>query len=212
MTAPTQTDKSAGPLPVSDLRKELRARRRSLSVARRLANSEAATDHLIRSGIFLRYRSIAVYQACDGELDPAPLAGIGFRFGKKLYLPVLRHDGKQALWFVEYRPDDVMQKNRFGIGEPMGVKRRCIAPWALDLILVPLVGFDQLGNRMGMGGGYYDRTLAFLKHREHWYRPKLIGMAHECQRLSNMNVRSWDVPLDGVVTEAGLHLRVKKTI
>ena len=206
MGTPTQTGTSADTLSASDLRKELRARRRNLSVSSQLANSRAAANHLLRSGIFLRYRSIALYQACDGELDPSPVANIGFKYGKKIYLPVLRHDKKQALWLVEHRPGEAMQKNRFGINEPMALEQRRIAPWGLDLILLPLVGFDLLGNRIGMGGGYYDRTLAFLRHRKHWRRPTLIGMAHECQRLPSINAHSWDIPLDGIVSEAGLHL------
>jgi len=206
MAALIQTALSTDGLSASDLRKALRARRRSLSVARQLANSKAAATHLIRSGIFLRYRSIAIYHACDGELDPSPLASFGFAYRKKIYLPVLRQDKKQALWFVEYRPGDAMKKNRFGISEPMAVKQQRIAPWGLDLILLPLVGFDLQGNRMGMGGGYYDRTLAFLKRRTHWHRPTLIGMAHDCQRLPKLKTHSWDIPLDGVVSETGLYL------
>jgi 5-formyltetrahydrofolate cyclo-ligase len=212
MVASTQTDTSTDALSASDLRKELRDRRRNLSVARRLANSKAAARHLIRSGIFLRYRSIALYQACDGELDPSAVANIGFRYGKKIYLPALRRDNKQALWLVEYRPGEAMLKNRFGINEPMAIKQRRIAPWGVDLILLPLVGFDLQGNRIGMGGGYYDRTLAFLRHRKHWRSPTLIGMAHECQRLPRINAHAWDIPLDGIVSEAGLHLVSKKTI
>lgn len=196
----------------AEIRRDLRVRRRTLSAATQLANSNAAAGHLIRSGIFLRYRSIAIYQASDGEIDPSPVARIGFEHKIKMYLPVLRKDTKQALWFVEYRPGEAMLKNRFGISEPMTVKRRCIAPWALDLILLPLVGFDLQGNRMGMGGGYYDRTLAFLKYRKYWHRPTLIGMAHDCQCLPNMNARAWDIPLDGIVSETGLHIVNKKTI
>ena len=212
MTVSIQTNVSNDGLCASGLRKELRAKRRSLSKARQLANSEAAAAHLIHSGVLLRYRSIATYQASDGELDPSPLANIGFECGKKMYLPVLRHDKKRALWFVEYRPGDGMWKNRFGISEPIAVKQRRIAPWGLDLILMPLVGFDLQGNRMGMGGGYYDRTLAYLKRRSHWHRPTLIGMAHECQRLLYINTQSWDIPLDGIVSENGLYLVNKKTI
>ncbi|MCP4288545.1 MAG: 5-formyltetrahydrofolate cyclo-ligase [Gammaproteobacteria bacterium] len=189
----------------------MRARRRALSSATQLANSKAAAGHLIRWGIFLRYSSIALYLANDGELDPSQVASAGFKYRKTMYLPVLRHDNKKALWFIEYQPGEIMLKNRFGIKEPNISQQKRISPWGLDLILLPLVGFDQRGNRIGMGGGYYDRTLSFLNYRRHWRRPTLIGMAHECQRLSIVNTHSWDIPLDGVVSEAGLHLVDKKT-
>jgi len=195
----------------AELRKTLRATRRSLSRAEQLSNSKAAAKHLIRSGLFLRSKTVAIYLAQDGEIDPAPLARSGFEYGKKIYLPVLRQDGKKALWFAEFRPGEQMSKNRFGIDEPAAVRDRT-SPSELDLILLPLVGFDRNGNRIGMGGGYYDRTLAYMKNRKHWHRPKLIGMAHECQRLSSIQFRSWDIPLDGVVSESGLFLFVKKTI
>lgn len=194
----------------NELRKALRAARRSLPKASQLANSKTAAKHLIRSGLFLRHKTIAIYLARDGELDPAPLAKAGFEHGKKIYLPVLRQDGKRALWFVAFRPGERMIKNRFGIDEPAAIKQR-IPPFGLDLIMLPLVGFDLAGNRLGMGGGYYDRTLAYLKNRNHWRRPKLIGMAHECQRLISIQIRSWDIPLDGIVSEAGLHMISKKT-
>ncbi|MCB1763105.1 MAG: 5-formyltetrahydrofolate cyclo-ligase [Gammaproteobacteria bacterium] len=190
----------------NQLRHQLRERRRSLSRAEQTANAEAAAGHLIRWGIFLRYQSIALYHACDGELDPSPIIHRGFSYGKKLYLPVLRGGNKNALWFVPHHPEQRMWKNRFGIDEPDSGRNGRIAPWGLDLILLPLVGFDQLGNRLGMGGGFYDRTLAFLKWRSHWHRPTLIGMAHDCQRLQKIEAHSWDIPLDGIVSESGLQL------
>jgi 5-formyltetrahydrofolate cyclo-ligase len=79
--------------------------------------------------------------------------------------------------------------------------------WTLDLMLVPLVGFDGACNRIGMGGGFYDRTLAYLRRRRHWRRPRLIGIAHECQRVDRIDPRPWDIPLDAVVTEQGVYRR-----
>lgn len=202
---------SPGNLPAAKIRRILRTKRRALSAARQQANSKAAAGHLIRSGILLRCRSIATYQASDGEIDPSPIVQFGFEHKIKMYLPVLRQNRKQALWFVEHRPGEAMLKNRFGINEPMTIKRRCIVPWALDLMLLPLVGFDLQGNRIGMGGGYYDRTLAFLNYRKYWHRPTLIGMAHDCQRLPTIDARAWDIPLDGILSESGLHIVNKKT-
>jgi 5-formyltetrahydrofolate cyclo-ligase len=75
----------------------------------------------------------------------------------------------------------------------------------LDVILMPLVAFDGQGNRLGMGAGYYDRTLAFLRHRRHWRKPRIIGLAYEFQRMPALPAEPWDVPLDGIITEAGFY-------
>ena len=102
---------------------------------------------------------------------------------------------------------DRLVRNRFGIPEPSLRQHRIALPWALDVILVPLVGFDSACRRLGMGGGFYDRTLGFLRHRTHWRRPTLIGLAHECQRVAELEAQPWDVPLDMVVTEKRVYVR-----
>ncbi len=127
------------------------------------------------------------------------------RYRKRSYLPVLRKIGDNRLHFCEYRPGDALLHNRFRIREPDPRHRGLTPPWGLDLILMPLVGFDADGGRLGMGGGFYDRTLAFLRQRRLWRRPRLIGIAHACQRVAQLPTRPWDIPLDGVVTEQGFH-------
>ena len=97
-----------------------------------------------------------------------------------------------------------MRRGDFGIQEPAGGPIR--AARNLDIILTPLVAFDSAGNRIGMGGGYYDRTFAFLKRRTTWRKPKLIGIAFGLQEVDAVPVDTWDVPLDGILTEKGLVL------
>jgi 5-formyltetrahydrofolate cyclo-ligase len=162
-------------------------------------------SRLGRSRLFLNSRSIALYLPADGEMDTAPLLALARRLKRRCFLPVLRGAPHYSLWFAEYRPGDPLRPNRFGILEPALGRRKILPAWGLDLILLPLVGFDQAGNRLGMGGGYYDRTLAFLHRRLHWRRPRLIGLAHECQRVERLAAKPWDVPLDGVATEACIH-------
>jgi 5-formyltetrahydrofolate cyclo-ligase len=118
---------------------------------------------------------------------------------------VLRAHPRQKLWFIEHREGERLTRNRFGIPEPALRHRRIALPWALDLILVPLVGFDVQCRRLGMGGGFYDRTLAYLRQRRYWRRPRLVGLAHECQRVERLDSRPWDVPLDMVVTEERIY-------
>ena len=80
-------------------------------------------------------------------------------------------------------------------------RKQQVKAWRLDLVLVPLVGFDPQGNRLGMGGGFYDRTFAYRGRRKHTSRPCLIGLAHECQRVEHLPCAGWDIPLDGVITD-----------
>lgn len=157
--------------------------------------------------LFFRSRRIATYWASDGELDPAPLVALAQSFRKRWFFPVLRPHPQRKLWFVCRAEGEPLFRNRFGIPEPSLRQHRIVLPWALDLILVPLVGFDGACRRLGMGGGYYDRTLGYLRHRTVWRRPTLIGLAHECQRVVELPVRPWDVPLDMVVTEKQIYVR-----
>ena len=186
------------------LRRRLRAERRKLSmVHRRYAARAVARHHAVHRLLGSRSR-IACYLANDGELDPQPLIRWLRRTGRDCYLPVLNRRRGGAMCFAAARANSCMVPNRYGIPEPVVAPRRCLAARDLDLILLPLVGFDERGNRIGMGGGFYDRTLAFLGHRHPWRRPLLIGLAYEFQRLPTIATRAWDIPLDGVITEAGL--------
>ena len=97
--------------------------------------------------------------------------------------------------------------NEFGIPEPLLRSRRVTAITRLDLVLTPLVGFDEQGNRLGMGGGFYDRSFAYLRQRQRWRKPHLLGVAFELQNCEQgLPHQQWDVPLDGVVTESGVRM------
>ncbi len=165
---------------------------------------------LRRDFTFQRARRIAAYWPADGELDPRPLMHQARKRGKAVYLPVLRRGARShpvSLRFARDLPGRRMRENRFGIPEPTLRGRDLRPARQLDVLLVPLVGFDADGNRIGMGGGFYDRTLAYLKARRHWRRPRLIGIAHDCQRLVRIEPRPWDVPLDTVATEKRIYRR-----
>lgn len=134
-------------------------------------------------------------------MDLSPLMERLRSMGKRLYLPVI-HGSR--LWFLPFDAGTPLTRNRFGIAEPtVPPSARCL-PQALDVVLTPLVAFDDHGRRLGMGGGYYDRTFAYLLKRRRWTRPRLIGIAHNLQRIPVLPAREWDVPLHGVATETGL--------
>jgi 5-formyltetrahydrofolate cyclo-ligase len=159
------------------------------------------------SRLLTRARHIAVYWPSDGELDPWPVVDRMRGCRRRWYLPVLRPHTAFRLWFVRYRPGDRLRANRYGIPEPIRRRRDIHSASGLDAVLMPLVGFDAQCNRVGMGAGFYDRSLAFLRGRLHWRRPRLIGLAHECQLVERLDPRPWDVPLDAVVTEERVYRR-----
>jgi 5-formyltetrahydrofolate cyclo-ligase len=193
--------------PSARLRRELRAARRSLPPAEQRRHARKAARLLGKHGTFLRAGRLGAYWPSDGELDPRPLLRLAQARHKRCLLPVLRPHPKKKLWFVCYLPGDALKENIYGIPEPRMRNRRIRLPFHLDLLLVPLVGFDARCNRLGMGGGYYDRTLAHLRRCQSWRRPRLIGVAHECQRVESLEPSPWDVPLDLVVTEERIYAR-----
>lgn len=180
------------------LRGQLRQKRRALGDhAQQIASSQLLKQ--LRTHLWFRKsRHIALYLANDGEIDPAQLACWCRQQGKTLYLPVLHPFRYGELAFYPWHQDSTLIPNRFGIPEPARTPHRPM--WALDLILLPLVGFDANGNRMGMGGGFYDRTLSTLP-RHPGSGPRLMGLAHECQRVDRLPIASWDIPLHGIQSD-----------
>lgn len=162
-------------------------------------------DHLAHCRYIQAAQRIAFYYPQGNEVDLLPLIEYAWASNKQVYLPVLglRYTGQ--LWFVPYEADDELYLNRFGIPEPVHDRRhRRTKLRELDAILMPLVAFDKNGNRIGMGGGFYDRTLANLQVTNGWQRPKRIGIAYSLQQVDNINGEKWDIPLHAVATEQGI--------
>jgi 5-formyltetrahydrofolate cyclo-ligase len=181
-----------------DLRRRLRDARRGLVPQVRRAAAEAAAAHVLALPVYKHARRVAAYMAVDAELDPEPFIGRARADGKEVYLPVLA--GEQFLHFQAYAAGTPLRPNRYRIPEPVNDPKTALRPAYLDLVLAPLVAFDVRGHRLGMGGGYYDRSFAFLKDARA-KGPALIGLAYECQKLAALPAESWDVPLVGVATE-----------
>ncbi|ROR34721.1 5-formyltetrahydrofolate cyclo-ligase [Inmirania thermothiophila] len=186
------------------LRRRLRAARRALAGAERARRDAAIVRALAVSAPFRYARRIALYLAHDGEPDLAGLLRRAWAAGKLCCLPVLAPPPRGGLLFAPFGPDTTLVRNRFGIPEPAHVA--AVPAASLDLVLAPLVGFDPAGHRLGMGGGFYDRALAFLRRDRLRSRPRVIGVAYACQEVPALPARPWDVPLHGVVTEQGLRL------
>ncbi|MFB3087409.1 MAG: 5-formyltetrahydrofolate cyclo-ligase, partial [Acidiferrobacterales bacterium] len=113
--------------------------------------------------------------------------------------------------FAPAAPGTVLVANHFGILEPAAGRRDLVRAQKLDLILLPLVGFDPRGNRLGVGAGFYDRTLAILRHRKHWRKPHLIGLAHDLQRIDQLDSDPWDIALQAIVTDEQVYAMPKET-
>ena len=144
--------------------------------------------------------------AIDGEPQLQPLLARLARMQKQLALPVIGRDNRMD--FFAHQPSEPLVANRYGIPEP-APGTPFVATLSLSVVLTPLVAFDNNGNRLGMGGGFYDRHFARLPPD---LRPSLIGVAHEVQRATKLPSASWDLPLDAVLTEAGLRVFRKRPL
>ena len=189
------------PLSRPQLRRMLRNARRALTPSEQRRAAQGLYRQLAQHPLFRRAKHISLYLPTDGEIDPRLLLRAARRRGKATYLPVLSAWPRTKMVFQRVRPGKKLRPNRFRILEPrvnIGQQRKV---WALDLVLLPLVGFDDVGGRLGMGGGFDARSLAYLARRKSWRKPTLLGLAHECQKVEKLTQASWDVPLAGTVTD-----------
>jgi 5-formyltetrahydrofolate cyclo-ligase len=182
------------------LRAALNARRRQLSRQQRAQAARLVTRNADRSLQLQSHWRIALYAALPWELDAAPLIALAASRGCRIYLPRIdRRRASRAMRFV--RMAGTSRHNRLGIAEPQG-SEELPARW-LDVVFLPLVGFDRSGVRLGSGGGFYDRAFAFRQLRNVWHAPRLVGLAYAFQELASIGAAAHDVRMDAVVTEEG---------
>ena len=185
-----------------DLRKHLREQRTRLTPAERAsaANGVAASLEHLRE--FLVDRRVAGYWAVGGELPLiAAVARLNAR-GQQYCLPIVGDD--RCLRFAPLKPGAAVQPNRYGIPEPEHAPADLLAPQELDLVLLPLTAFDRSGRRLGMGGGYYDRSFAFLRDIVRPAQPLLVGIGYAFQEVATLPAQDWDIALDFIATEKEL--------
>ena len=184
------------------IRKHMRAQRKSLSAADHGRRSKLAAKAVSGLPMFRAGKRVAVYLPFDRETDTAALIAAARRRGARVFVPVIvdRRHGRIRFYPFEGR----IRSGTFGIGVPSRLARAMPPRW-LDLIVVPLVSVDGAGRRLGMGGGFYDRALAFRRNRRGWPGPHLVGLAFDCQRTDSGFADAWDVNLDSLATESGLH-------
>ena len=181
------------------IRKKMRVARNSLSQHQQQLAAKQVAEIAFSEIQQKQLSHIALYLANDSELSPLPLILMLWQQNTSVYLPILHPFCKGHLLFQLYEASTQMTTNKYGIKEPkLNVDEVC--PLArLDLIIAPLVAFDSHGNRLGMGGGFYDRTLAASNS------PTAIGYAHDCQRIESLPTQSWDEPCQSIVTPSKIY-------
>lgn len=174
------------------LRQHFRTLRQNIAATERSIAAGKAAEILLRQPNFIASKNIACYLASATEFDVAPIIAAIWHAQKNCYVPLIQPD--LSLHFVRYDEGAALKPNRFGIFEP--VDTHLDIPFAeLDLVLLPLLAFDRRGQRLGTGGGYYDRTFADE------LTPPLIGVGYAAQEAPALPVDPWDVRLSAVLTE-----------
>ena len=185
-------------MPVDDLRTSMREARRYLDLSQQEAASIRCGHLTLQLGGVRHARSIAFYMAYQGEMSCAPLMAWAHEHGRQVLLPVVTGN---RMRLAPQHSGGRLILNRWGIQEPEWRPRKWVGARYPGVVLVPLVAFDPSGNRLGQGGGYYDRLFAFRRSAVCWRRPLLVGLAHDFQRVEALPVKPTDIPLDAVVTE-----------
>ena len=187
------------------LRREMRNKRRNLSEQQQDRAAAQLLRNLLKVRSFNQAKRVSMYFPNDGEIDPTLVMLNAWSRSKRCYYPIIFPGRKPKLFFAPVLPGCRLKPDRMGILAPQVPPSKWLKPADLDLILLPLVSFDASGSRIGMGGGFYDASLAFLSFRTHWQRPKLIGIAHEVQKTEKIITDHWDVPLELIVTDQAVY-------
>jgi len=182
----------------AELRRNIRRRRAQLDATQINAASLAIARRAWRLPELQRARRIGVYLATGGEVDCDVFIERAWQRGRLTFAPILRGN---SLMFAPLQPGCRLNKNAYGIFEPAYKRTQLLQCRQLDVALVPLVAADKHLNRLGMGGGYYDRAFAYRMHRSAWGKPSLVGLGYSFQRVARLTPDAWDVPLDRLLTE-----------
>ena len=191
----------------SQIRRKIRTLRKNLTETEQIRSATAITTfiaNLVNSEQTTKISRIALFLSMDGEIGTHDAITQLWQMDIEVYIPRIHPFNPQQLLFIQYCADTPLKRSPLGMLEP---ELNCskICPLAeLDIIFTPLVAFDTQGHRLGMGGGFYDRTLAHHYH-QHQQRPAIIGLAHDCQQVDKVPVELWDLPLKQIITPSTHH-------
>ena len=180
---------------VQDLRQRIKEQRRALSLAEVNALSQQVYAQVAKHPFLQTPRTIASYLSCAGEIATTEINSFLGSLGHHLCLPVIDPEIKGQMEFYRYNEGDTLYPNRYAILEPAVTPQSHVAPDLLEVVLVPLVAFNTKGDRVGMGGGYYDRLLKKIS-----ISCITIGLAYDFQMVPNLSCQQWDMPLDEIIT------------
>jgi 5-formyltetrahydrofolate cyclo-ligase len=185
------------------LRRRLRAQRAAMTPAQRANAVRAITSHVAGTRWLRGARAVGLYASIGNEVPTGPLRALAARRHCPVYLPcIVDYRARRMVFARDHGALPLI--NRLGIPEPDALQT--IPARALSVVLLPVLGFDRHGARLGTGGGYYDRLFSYRRHRHSWHRPLLVGIAYQCQQLPRIERHALDVPLDAVVTEDGISI------
>ena len=185
------------------LRRELRHTRRAIPVDTRRKAALAVATHLQRHWLLKPRLRVGIYLAMRDELSLTPFIKLAWSRHCQLFAPHIAQTRRRRMSFHHFTVNTRLRNHRWGMMQLVDISGGAISSATLDVALLPLLGFDAQGNRLGMGGGFYDRYFARLARGRRWRRPLLIGVAFACQQIPALLVQPHDVRLDGVVTERG---------
>jgi 5-formyltetrahydrofolate cyclo-ligase len=184
---------------IQNLRERMKLLRHQLTPAEINAKAHIINRRLWNLRGLGRCKRIATYMAVNSEVDCKPIIESAWMRKKEVFLPVLH---SMQMDFFPFFPDTPLFENQFGIAEPAFSPGNLVSARNLDVVLMPLLAFDNSGQRIGMGGGYFDRHLSFLRNRKVWRHPRLIGVAYDFQQVEKIKPMPWDIPMSAVITES----------
>jgi 5-formyltetrahydrofolate cyclo-ligase len=183
------------------LRRQLRSLRKAIDGPRRHAAALSLVRWALRHHLLGCGKRIGIYMPAKNEIDVVPLLNRALAMRASCFLPIVPAPGRKRMWFSQVGDHSAWQLNRYGIPEYLHPTARQVRAQYLDVLFLPLLGFDSRGYRLGMGGGYYDASLSYLRRFRHWRRPRVIGVAFAAQEVARIPEETWDIPLDAILTE-----------
>ena len=183
---------------MNELRRKSLNARRAMSREARANSSAIICKRALECRLFFAAKRVACYLPMSDEVGTLEIIERGWSANKRIFVPVLIGHGRMI--FREIRPETPLQRNAFDLWEPQSGE--IISPRDLDLVFAPTVAYDEDNNRIGMGGGYFDRCFSFLRNRQHWLRPKLVGLAFSCQKVEKITPNVWDIRLYKVISDS----------
>lgn len=189
----------------NNARNEIRQKRKALHEDE-VAKCSELVRHVVLEHEFLKQnRCIASYHSFSGEIDTVEINKALRLAGHHMALPVIHPEEKGLMDFYSYEKPEDLILNRFKIPEPVVSEENLVQPHHLEVVIVPLVGFNEKGERLGMGGGYYDRMLKKIS-----CECLTLGLAYDFQLIPEIKSQPWDMPLDEVITPTKHYVFNKK--